>query len=449
MITLSKASRSLLRALPASIQQLCRPATGHPVRQHPEKAKGKKGRRRAGGGRRAESGNQAESKSPRMENVILIPDSFKGTMRSATICQIMKRCILRHFPACIVQQIPIADGGEGTVDAFLDAYGKGEKQFFRVRGPFREDVDAFIGFIGRTAVIEMASCAGLPLTRCNRNPLITTTYGVGQLVRKALDLGCNKIIVGLGGSGTNDGGCGMASALGARFMDSAGKEFLPTGGSLQRIARIDLSLLDPRLKEIRLEAICDIDNPLYGPSGAAYVFGPQKGADAGMLETLDNGLRHLAETVYRELGIDKSLCPGSGAAGGCGYGMGVFLQAGLRMGIDTLLDAVDFENCLALADYVFTGEGRLDSQSARGKVVCGIARRAQAAGVPVIAIAGDIGDDADAVYEQGVSAVFSTNRKAVDFSIARAHCERDLEKSMDNVVRLLKIAEGSVRPRVR
>lgn len=376
-----------------------------------------------------------------MENVILIPDSFKGTMSSAKICRIMKGCILRHFPRCKVHEILIADGGEGTVDAFLSAYGKGEKQFFHVRGPFKEDVDAFIGFLGRTAIIEMASCAGLPLTKKNRNPLITTTYGVGQLIKKALDLGCNKIVVGLGGSGTNDGGCGIASALGVRFLDADGKDFLPTGGSLHRIARIDMSYLDQRIKDTPIYAICDIDNPLYGPLGAAYVFGPQKGADPPMLETLDNGLRHLAETVYRDLAADQSLCPGTGAAGGCGYGMKVFLQARIRMGIDTLLDIVGFDNLLGQADYVFTGEGRLDGQSVRGKVVCGIARRARMAGVPVIVLAGDVSDDAETVFEKGVSAIFSTNRIAMDFSLARNRCERDLEKSMDNLVRIIAIAE--------
>ena len=238
-----------------------------------------------------------------MKKIVLIPDSFKGTMSSTCVCNLMKEAALRYFPSLEVVSIPIADGGEGTVDAFLFVCRRGEKRRERVSGPYGSLVDSFWAMIGDTAVIEMAACAGLPLTKENRNPCITTTYGVGQLIGKALDQGCRQIVVGLGGSGTNDGGCGMAAALGVRFFNKDDEEFVPTGGSLKDIARIDLSGRDSRLDDTDVVAICDTGNPLFGLNGAAYVFAPQKGADAAMVEMLDAGLRHLDKVVEKDLGV--------------------------------------------------------------------------------------------------------------------------------------------------
>ncbi len=380
-----------------------------------------------------------------MKKIVLIPDSFKGTMSSTCVCNLMKEAALRYFPSLEVVSIPIADGGEGTVDAFLFVCRRGEKRRERVSGPYGSLVDSFWAMIGDTAVIEMAACAGLPLTKENRNPCITTTYGVGQLIGKALDQGCRQIVVGLGGSGTNDGGCGMAAALGVRFFNKDDEEFVPTGGSLKDIARIDLSGRDSRLDDTDVVAICDTGNPLFGLDGAAYVFAPQKGADAAMVEMLDAGLRHLDKVVEKDLGVRAAEEAGVGAAGGCGFGMRVFLKASIRMGIDMLLDAVGFEKLLDGADYVFTGEGKMDGQSLGGKVISGVARRAKACGVPVIAVVGDIGDGIGGAYGQGVAAVFSTNRQAADFGKIRHRCMEDMDLALDNIFRLIKLAEEKSR----
>lgn len=376
-----------------------------------------------------------------MDKVILAPDSFKGTMSSSLVCSLMKKVILRHFPHAEVIEIPIADGGEGTVEAFLATFSHSEKIFVPVKDPYGQEMQAFMGLSDRIAVIEMAACAGLPLTKKNRNPCVTTTYGVGQLIKKALDLECRTVLVGLGGSGTNDGGCGIAAALGVRFLDKDGISFVPVGGTLKDICDIDISRIDTRIASTEIFAVCDIDNPLCGKNGAAYIFGPQKGADAEMVEFLDQGLLHLDKVVARKFGRSFADIPGTAAAGGCGYGLKVFFDAKIKMGIETLLDAVGFDRLLKGADYVFTGEGKIDGQSLRGKVVSGISKRASKAGVPVIAVVGDIGDDAVHAYRHGISAIFSTNRAAIDFSIARTRCQEDIERCMDNIVRFIKTIE--------
>lgn len=376
-----------------------------------------------------------------MKKIVLIPDSFKGTMSSAQICGLMREAALRYFPDAEVVEIPIADGGEGTVDAFLSTCHRGEKISTRVQGPYGALLGSFWGQIGDSAVIEMAACAGLPLTRENRDPSVTTTYGVGQLIEEAWNHACRQVVVGLGGSGTNDGGCGLAAALGVRFFDAGGREFVPVGGTLKNIAHIDLSQRKPFIDKMDLVAMCDTGNPLFGFNGAAYVFAPQKGADARMVEELDAGLRHLDKIVQKDLGVDASQIPGVGAAGGCGFGMVAFLGASIRMGIDMLLEAVGFDRLLQGADYVFTGEGKIDGQSLGGKVISGVAHHALQAGVPVIVVAGDVGEDIGEVYEKGVSAVFSTNRVAQDFSKVRYRCMDDLSQTMDNIFRLIRLAE--------
>lgn len=373
-----------------------------------------------------------------MEKILLVPDSFKGTLSSRQVCQVMAGQLRRFFPQAQVKSIPVADGGEGSVEAFLAAAG-GERRTRTVTGPFGEPVEAFYGILGdgRTAVIEMAACAGLPLAEGRLNPERATTYGVGELLLAAKEAGCTKAILGLGGSCTNDGGAGAAAALGAKFTRADGTAFVPTGGTLGEIAALDVSPVAQALQGMELTAMCDIDNPLYGDAGAAAVFAPQKGADAAMVARLDAGLRHLGQVSARCLGRDFSHLPGAGAAGGLGFGMAAFCGAQLRMGIDAVLDAVGFDSLLPGTDVVFTGEGKIDSQSARGKVVSGVAARCRKAGVPVVAVVGQIGQGFEEMYQQGLTAVFSINRAAQPFAESRFHAGENLALTMENIARLL------------
>lgn len=373
-----------------------------------------------------------------MEKILLVPDSFKGTLSSRQVCQVMAGQLRRFFPQAQVKSIPVADGGEGSVEAFLAAAG-GERRTRTVTGPFGEPVEAFYGILGdgRTAVIEMAACAGLPLAEGRLNPERATTYGVGELLLAAKEAGCTKAILGLGGSCTNDGGVGAAAALGAKFTRADGAAFIPTGGTLGEIAALDVSPVAQALQGMELTAMCDIDNPLYGEAGAAAVFAPQKGADAAMVARLDAGLRHLGQVAARCLGRDFSHLPGAGAAGGLGFGMAAFCGAQLRMGIDAVLDAVGFDSLLPGTDMVFTGEGKIDSQSARGKVVSGVAARCRKAGVPVVAVVGQIGQGFEEMYQQGLTAVFSINRAAQPFAESRFHAGENLALTMENIARLL------------
>lgn len=372
-----------------------------------------------------------------MKKAVFIPDSFKGTLSSAEICSIMAAAVLRHFPDCEVHSIPVADGGEGSVDAFLTALG-GEKIYTQVSGPYLEPMQAFYGLIGSTAVIEMAACAGLPLVGDRKNPSLTSTYGVGELMGHALDKGAKKIIMGLGGSATNDGGCGAAAALGVKFLNAAGESFIPTGGTLKDIAAIDMSGLDPRLAETEIITMCDIDNPMYGENGAAYIFGPQKGADEAMVKELDAGLRHLGEIIKRDLGLDLTAIPGGGAAGAMGVGMAAYFGSRLQMGIEAVLDTVGFDTLAADADIIFTGEGKIDSQSLRGKVVIGLARRAKKLGVPVIAVVGGAELEMQPAYDEGVSAIFTINRLPMDLKESAKYSAQNLGFVMDNILRILK-----------
>ena len=372
-----------------------------------------------------------------MKKFVLIPDSFKGTMSSSEICSIMETQIKKYYPDAEIISLPVADGGEGSVDSFLAAMG-GKKIFTVVKGPYQEDMNGFYGVVENgIAIIEMAACAGLPLVEDNKHPDRTTTYGVGQLMVHAATHGCKKIIVGLGGSCTNDAGAGAAAAAGVKFYDKSGREFLPVGGSLANIAKIDTSGLCPQLKAAEIIAMCDIDNPFYGEMGAAHVFGPQKGADSAMIELLDNGMKKLSVTIKDELGIEISTIPGSGAAGGMGGGMLAFFNAKLQKGIETVLDAVDFDFLAKDVDMVFSGEGKIDLQSLRGKVVIGIAHRTKKLNVPLIAIVGDIGDDIQAAYDKGVSAIYSINRVAVEFKLAKQRSKSDLALTMDNLMRFM------------
>lgn len=376
-----------------------------------------------------------------MKKIILIPDSFKGTMSSETVCRIMAGVLETHFPDAKIVSIPVADGGEGSVDCFLCALG-GEKRYVRVHGVFGEPMQSYYGILPdrKTAVVELAACAGLPLAQDRPDPGKATTYGVGQLIMAAAEEGVEQIILGLGGSATNDGGCGAAAAAGVVFRDKNGRSFVPTGETLAEIDRIDCSGLNPFLRRLSITAMCDVDNPLFGEAGAAFVFAPQKGADEKAVRRLDQGLRHLCQKIAEELGADVSGLQGGGAAGGAGAGMHAFFGARLKPGIETILDLTSFDRCLAGTDLVFTGEGQLDGQSLRGKVVVGVARRAAKQQVPVVAVVGSIADGAEGVYEQGVTAMFSINTKAVDFSQSRWESEKNLEITMENLSRLLSAA---------
>ena len=375
-----------------------------------------------------------------MKKCVVVSDSFKGTVSSREICEIAQRVIPRHFPACEVVCIPVADGGEGTVDCFIQAMGA-QRVEVTVTNALGEKSAAAYARIGELAIIEMAAAAGLPQVGALRCPGTATTYGVGELIAHAVDSGCRKILLGLGGSATNDGGCGCAAALGVRFYDAAGQSFVPVGDTLGRIARIDTAEAEALLRSVEITVMCDVTNPLYGPTGAAYVFAPQKGADAEKVKSLDAGLRHFGDVIRSQLGIDVSRMPGAGAAGGMGAGCVALLGGTIQSGIDAVLDVTGFDRQLEGADLVITGEGRIDSQSADGKVVSGVARRTRTKGIPLIAIAGGIADSAGAVYDIGVSAMFSTDRAALPVDMLGARSPGDYEATLSDIMSLIAIAE--------
>ena len=380
-----------------------------------------------------------------MKKCIVISDSFKGSLSSGDICDIARACFAEVLSDCELTAIPVADGGEGTVDCFHQVCG-GELVPVTVQGPFGQDMEAaYLRLDGGRAVIEMASSAGLPLVGDRRDPRITSTYGVGQQIRHAVEQGSTQILLGLGGSCTNDGGCGCAAALGVRFLDRAGQAFVPTGGTLDQIAHIDVSGARQLLQTVKLTAMCDIDNPMHGPTGASYIFGPQKGADPAMVEFLDGQLKALDAVIQRELHRAVADVPGAGAAGAFGAGILAFLDGTLCPGIEAVLDLVDFDGKLKDCDLVITGEGRFDSQSIRGKVVSGVSRRAKRQGVPVAVIAGSVAEDVESVSadpDSGVTAAFSINRQAMDYSESRPFSRRNYRYTLENLLRLMKSTHG-------
>lgn len=380
-----------------------------------------------------------------MRKIILVPDSFKGSLTSAEVCHILGEVFSRHFPEAQQVRVPLADGGEGSAAAFLAAAG-GETRTVRVQGPYGEEVRAPYAILPgkHTAVIEMAACAGLPLAQAagRLEPGRASTYGVGQMILDALQIGCREILLCLGGSATNDGGAGCAAALGVRFLDSSGRSFVPVGDTLQNIAHIDLLGRAPVLAGATLKVLCDIKNPLCGPNGAAAVFGPQKGATPEDVLRLDAGLAHLAAVAEADLGMEVANLPGAGAAGGMGAGAVAFLGASLCPGIEMLLDLVGFDRMLEGADLVLTGEGCIDGQTAQGKVIAGVARRAKAAGVPVIAFGGSIRPEADALYDLGVTAMAVCDRAALPFAQAAPQAANDLRRAAGDVCRLLTLGRG-------
>ena len=375
-----------------------------------------------------------------MKKCVVVSDSFKGTVSSREICAIAQQVIPRHIPACEVVCIPVADGGEGTVDCFVQAMGA-QRVGVTVTNALGEKSAAAYARLGELAIIEMAAAAGLPQVGALRCPGTATTYGVGELIAHAVDSGCRRILLGLGGSATNDGGCGCAAALGVRFYDADGQSFVPVGDTLGRIARIDTAEAAALLRSVEITVMCDVTNPLYGPTGAAYVFAPQKGADAEKVKSLDAGLRHFGDVIRSQYGLDVGAMPGAGAAGGMGAGCVALLGGTIQSGIDAVLDVTGFDRQLEGADLVITGEGSIDSQSADGKVVSGVARRTKAKGVPLIAIAGGIADSAGAVYDIGVSAMFSTDRAALPVDMLGARSPGDYEATLSDIMSLIAIAE--------
>ena len=375
-----------------------------------------------------------------MQNFILVPDSFKGTLSAIEVCNIMKSSIKNLYKDANIISVPVADGGEGTVDAFLYALG-GEKKSVWVSDAFNEQkiLAHYAMLKDDIAVIEMAACAGLPLVKNRLEPDKTTTFGVGELIIDAVNSGAKKIILGLGGSATNDGGCGMAVALGVKFKDEQDQEFIPTGGTLSQIYKIDMNNIYSKIKDIEFISMCDVDNPLCGRLGASAVFAPQKGADEDMVKSLDEGLAHLAKIIKRDLHIEVKDIKGAGAAGGLGAGSIAFLQSKLTKGIDVILDTIKFDELVSKADIVFTGEGKFDSQSLHGKVVMGVANRSQKYKTPVIVVTGAIGENIQEAYNKGITAIFSINKEPMEFSKSALKSKENMILTMENILRLLKI----------
>ncbi len=341
--------------------------------------------------------------------IVIAPDSFKGCLTAPEVCRAIERGVRSALPSAETVLVPMADGGEGTVRTLVEGTG-GRLLSETVVGPLGEPVTAEYGILGdgETAVVEMAAASGLVLVPPDRrDPLHTTTYGTGELIRRALDRGCRKLIVGIGGSATNDGGLGMAQALGARLIDADGNDVPGTGAGLLRLEQIDLSDFDPRVRQAAIRVACDVDNPLYGERGAAFVYGPQKGATPEIVRQLDDGLRRLAEIVARDVGLQVADLPGAGAAGGLGAGLVAFCGATLEPGVEIVIEAVHLADQLSGADLVFVAEGRVDAQTAYGKTPAGVARLAQPRGIPVVAIGGSISLEAHALHDQGFTALRS------------------------------------------
>lgn len=371
---------------------------------------------------------------------VLAPDSFKESMTAKEVCIAMEKGLRKVYPEANYVHVPMSDGGEGTVQSLVDA-SNGTLFTKQVMGPLGQPVEAKFGILGDgfTGAIEMASASGIHLvTKETKNPLITTTYGTGQLILECLDRGMKQIIIGIGGSATNDGGTGMAEALGAKFLDENGNTLPRGGGSLGQLATIDVSGLDPRLKDVRIIVACDVTNPLCGEHGASHVFGPQKGATPEMVAQLDQSLAHYADVVKTQLNKDIRDVPGAGAAGGLGAGLLIFTQATLQKGIEIVIDYTNLKEKLQDADFVFTGEGGIDFQTKFGKTPFGVAQAAKLSGKKVIAIAGYIGEGIETLYEAGFDAIFGIVPGASELEKLLAEGPQNVERTCENIARVLK-----------
>lgn len=371
---------------------------------------------------------------------VFAPDSFKGTLSSQEIIDILTEKAQQHFKDVQTQGVLIADGGEGTIAAVEQMKG-GSRRYLEVTGPLGEKVNAhYLRLNEKQVLIEMATASGITLIPYREgNALYTTSYGTGEMIKDALASGADDIIISIGGSATNDGGMGMLMALGVRFLDKDGKELEPVGKNLMNIAKIDTASLNRRVKTANFIVMCDVTNPLIGPNGATYVFGPQKGANAKQLKLLESGMKNYAAKIKETLGADVANLPGGGAAGGMGAALTAFCGASLQSGIKTILDLINFENIIADADLIITGEGRIDGQSAGGKVLDGIGRYAKKRNIPVIALTGGMGDNAYLVYDCGIDSIMVTVNAPMSLDTALTHAEPLLADCADRMFRFIKI----------
>lgn len=376
-------------------------------------------------------------------NVLICPDSYKGSATSWEVANCMESGVKKVFPHARIKKLCVADGGEGTVDAIL--HNKpGKLVECKVKGPDGKMITARYGLLDNgTAIIEMSEASGITLVKEEeRDALKATTYGTGELILSAIDNGCKKIVIGIGGSATTDGGVGMARALGFQFLSSDGEELPPGGGYLYRLHRVVTDNVDIRIYDIDIVVACDVTNPLYGFNGAAYVYSPQKGATPEMVELLDRGLKQLDYIITRQLHKKEADVPGSGAAGGLGFGLQVFCNATLQSGITTVLDTMQFDSYLDNVDLILTGEGQFDGQSLYGKVPIGIGLRAKERGIPVIVIAGGVGDQLEAVYESGVSSIMSTVNSVMTLNEAMRNSNRLISDATERVMRMIKVGRN-------
>jgi len=373
-------------------------------------------------------------------NITIAPDSFKECLSAKDVAANISIGLRKVMPNAIITEIPISDGGEGILDVLLASVG-GRSVTVKVSDPMLRKIDAQYGILNdtKTAIVEMAKASGLELLREDeRNLMVASTYGTGQLIKDALDKGCNKIIIGIGGSATNDGGMGMARALGAKFLDGDGRNIPEGGGGLNQLNHIDLSGFDNRIKAVEVVVACDVSNPLTGPNGASFVYGAQKGGKEGDLELLDKNLAHYAAIIKTDLKIDIANVPGAGAAGGSGAALMGLMGGKLMNGIDLILDTLDIEESVKGADLVITGEGRIDSQTLHGKTISGIARLAKKHGVPVIAICGKLGGGIDGLYDLGVTSVHSITNRPMDLREAIDNAPFLIQQCVGNVMRITK-----------
>jgi glycerate kinase len=374
-----------------------------------------------------------------MNRILIAPDSFKHCLTSKQVAQHIKKGIERIVPEMDTRILPMADGGEGTVQSLVDAT-EGEIRKIRVHDPLGREIDSFYGLLedGKTAVIEMAAASGLELLEdSEKDPSVATTYGTGELIKAALEDGVGKIIIGIGGSATNDGGAGMAEALGVKFLDENGKKVKSGGKFLENIRKIDMSGIHPRVSEVEIEVACDVDNPLTGKNGAAHIYAEQKGADEEMISVLDKNLAHFARLIRKELNKDISEIPGSGAAGGLGGGLMAFLSAGLKPGMEIITKVTGLEEAVKQADLVITGEGKTDAQTQYGKTPYGVAKVANNFNKPVVSFAGTLEKDHEVLYEKGFDAILPITEKPVSLHTALDDAGRLLENAAARLMRVI------------
>lgn len=375
--------------------------------------------------------------------ILIAPDSYKNALSALQVAKCIEKGILKSMPGAETLTVPMADGGEGTVESVVDATG-GRYIKVRVRDPLSREVESSFGISGdgSTAVIEMAAASGIQLiTAEERNPMLTTTHGTGELIRRALDEGCRTLLLGIGGSATNDLGTGMAGALGVRFLSARGTEVAPGGGTLCDVAEIDMCGLDPRIAEASILVACDVTNPLTGPEGASHVYGPQKGATPEMVEQLDENLAYLAGLIKTQLGLEVAEIPGAGAAGGLGAGLVAFLGAELVEGVPAIAGRINLDREVKWADLVITGEGRMDFQTQFGKTPFGVARIAKQYDKPVIAVAGTIGEGAEVLHDLGIDVLYSIIERPMSLDEAIADTPNLLETAGIRIGKFLSMGK--------